>query len=263
MSGAAVGPNIFLSHSLSHSNTPASDGTPGSEERQRALQYLHLRNQAFEQSKKCYERKDHNNAKKYSREGKLHDLYRKIWNAKAVKVIFERNNRGRGLKEIDLHGLFVEEAKQEFKKRIDICKWIGIKYLRVIVGKGNNSKDGVAKIKPAIIELANKMRLNCQLVPGNVGCLVIELPDVSPPDSSPEKAIRVELPPVPAEKYALAEPSGSSAEQDASEGKFQFFKWSFPSGREYFSSCSKLKKGLLGLGALGVILGFFWLVPHL
>ena len=123
---------------------------PGAHERRLALQQHHLRKEAYEHSRRCYEEGDHDNAEKFSKEGDLHDDLKKKWNAKkgkAADTIFGSKNRERPLEEIDLHGLFVEEATQKFKARIEVCKLIGKKYLRVIVGRGNNSKGKKAKNK--------------------------------------------------------------------------------------------------------------------
>jgi DNA-nicking Smr family endonuclease len=41
--------------------------------------------------------------------------------------------------EIDLHGLFVQEAIEKAEERIDQCKRQGVDHLIIIVGRGNHS----------------------------------------------------------------------------------------------------------------------------
>lgn len=55
-------------------------------------------------------------------------------------------------------------------------KWVqGKDYLVIIVGKGNHSKDHVAKIKPAIEQLAREEKLNMIPNKPNPGCVYIVL----------------------------------------------------------------------------------------
>jgi len=69
------------------------------------------------------------------------------------------NNTNRPSNELDLHGLKVREALDITRERL--TKFVKNKEpnLIIIVGRGNNSINGVAKIKPAVIELVNEFHI--------------------------------------------------------------------------------------------------------
>ena len=96
-----------------------------------------------------------------------------IYNSLAVKLIATKNNIEREADEIDLHGLFVNEAIDYFKKTITIkMKNDNFQSIRVIVGKGLHSKDK-PKIKYAITNFAAENKLQVFEEPENEGCLII------------------------------------------------------------------------------------------
>lgn len=82
-------------------------------------------------------------------------------------------NEGRPSDEIDLHGLYVQEASEKVEEAIKRCKRENADHLVIIVGKGLHSPDKIAKLKPAIIELVNKYDINCQPNTPNPGCLYV------------------------------------------------------------------------------------------
>lgn len=53
---------------------------------------------------------------------------------------------------VDVHGLLVKEAIKIVEKKLGEVMKRGDESLRVIVGKGKHSKDGKAKLRPAILE---------------------------------------------------------------------------------------------------------------
>eukprot|EP00158_Paraphelidium_tribonemae_P001171 Partr_v1_DN24060_c0_g2_i1_m34717 putative SMR domain-containing protein len=163
-----------MGQSSSAQTSRSLDNNPGQYERDQAHQHAQLRGKAFEQSKKCHSRGDHKGAKSFSQQGHLEDEKMKEWNAKASDRIFEANNQSRPRDEIDLHGLYVEEAKERVISRIDECKRKNVKELRVIVGKGLHSSNGIQKLKPAILELVQEHHLRCTIDPHNEGCLIVE-----------------------------------------------------------------------------------------
>ena len=298
MEGPVLALRNSAPHSLSPFPTPTFDRLPGSNERQRARHHQELREKFREEANKYRDMNDRDNERKFTNKSKSHNERRKKWKEKAASAIFKSNNEGKGFEIIDLHWLHVDEAKQEFKKRIGVCKREGVKKLRATVGKGNNSPGGVAIIKPAIKELAEEMGLKCHIDPSNEGCLIIELPDLQAEEgaladtfgssagegasgelpgvsaqegaladafgSSAGEGASGELPGLPAGEGAFAEPPDSSEEETISAEKFEeifeILKSFLRSGRRRFSSHRKLKKFLLGLGTLVASVGFLWLV---
>lgn len=61
-----------------------------------------------------------------------------------------------GPREIDLHGLYVKEAITFTERALQQARTRGDGEIHLIVGKGLHSKNGAAKLKPAIAELIRK-----------------------------------------------------------------------------------------------------------
>jgi len=91
----------------------------------------------------------------------------------ASNLIVVEKNFHRPITELDLHGLFVTEALETLKKRIKEIRDTDIQSLDVIVGRGNHSDDGKARIKPAVTKYLKSQKL--QYYWKNPGFLVIIL----------------------------------------------------------------------------------------
>ncbi|CAG8699173.1 13575_t:CDS:2 [Racocetra persica] len=131
------------------------------------------RNDYFAQSQEAFKNNEKRKAKELSIKGKEHAKKMEIYNSMAVEVIFSENNKGRPITEIDLHGLYVKEAMDKTESRIQYCKANKIDHLVIIVGRGKHSS-GLAKLKPAIINLMKKYQLRCTPDKPTVGCLYVE-----------------------------------------------------------------------------------------
>ena len=59
---------------------------------------------------------------------------------------------------IDLHHLHVREAKEYVERHIELCRRARLEKTEIISGRGNHSLGGVAKIRPAIMELLETQR---------------------------------------------------------------------------------------------------------
>jgi hypothetical protein len=96
------------------------------------------------------------------------------YNAQARDFIFRANNAHQPEDTIDLHGLYVEEAKKILETRVRTARQRGDDHIHVIVGKGNHSAGGVAKIKPAVEKLlrAQGLQFNSEQ---NEGKLTVQL----------------------------------------------------------------------------------------
>ncbi|SAM01951.1 hypothetical protein [Absidia glauca] len=147
-------------------------------------EYSHLRAMAHEEAEKrnaCYQRSQeayHNGdgalAKEESNEGHRHDDLMKQHNRQAADLVYAQKNDHRPPTEIDLHGLFVQEASQRVDEALRRCEREHHDHLVIIVGKGLHSPGQIAKLKPAIIELVQKYQVQCTPNVPNPGCLYIE-----------------------------------------------------------------------------------------
>ncbi|XP_067944329.1 uncharacterized protein [Watersipora subatra] len=66
------------------------------------------------------------------------------------RQVYTDNNRNRSRRELDLHGLFQYEALNVVDECLRTLKEKGYRTAVIITGKGNNSKGGIAVLKPAV-----------------------------------------------------------------------------------------------------------------
>ncbi|CAN6641704.1 hypothetical protein TRVA0_018S02718 [Trichomonascus vanleenenianus] len=137
-----------------------------------AHQFL-LRRSCVEESRKAYREGDGAKAKHFAllaaeHKKRFYDLHRK-----AAREQFLILNRNRPDTEVDLHGLYVNEAVEKVRQRLLIIKGQA-STLRAIVGKGNHSR-GVARIKPAMQQFLKGHGYKYSLEDGNLGVFVIHV----------------------------------------------------------------------------------------
>jgi hypothetical protein len=91
-------------------------------------------------------------------------------NRQASNAVLHQMNRSRPDNELDLHGLYVDEAILAVRKRLsdDIDT-----DLIIITGRGNRSQGQVAKIKPAIIGFLSENGYNFIPNDPNDGCIKV------------------------------------------------------------------------------------------
>ncbi|ESK96666.1 hypothetical protein Moror_6886 [Moniliophthora roreri MCA 2997] len=77
--------------------------------------------------------------------------------------------------EIDVHGLLVSEAIEATESAFREALRNGQDTLRVIVGKGNHSRDGQPKLRPAVYAAMKKHGFQCSVDSRNPGVLVLSL----------------------------------------------------------------------------------------
>ncbi|KAI9282644.1 hypothetical protein BY458DRAFT_496857 [Sporodiniella umbellata] len=157
-----------------HPSVDVDDDEHYSSLRQKAHVEAEKRNDLYSRSQAAYQEGDGGLAKDLSVQGHEHDEKMKDYNRQAAEYIYSRKNEGRPVNEIDLHGLFVAEAKEKVEEAIKRCKSSGQENLVIIVGKGLHSPGQIAKLKPAIIDLVKKHNVSCQPNIPNPGCLFIE-----------------------------------------------------------------------------------------
>jgi DNA-nicking Smr family endonuclease len=99
------------------------------------------------------------------------------YNKRAADIIFASHNPAaeRSLAQVDLHGLYVQEALSRVESHIAACRNAGIKSTVVVTGRGNRSRDGLAKIKPAVETFLKKENLRAELGIPNEGCVTVWL----------------------------------------------------------------------------------------
>ncbi|KAK9433718.1 hypothetical protein V1505DRAFT_124823 [Lipomyces doorenjongii] len=131
------------------------------------------RARCYRAAHEAYERGDGAEAKQLSDRGKQHAAKMDGYNAQAAAFAFRSNNVDSDPDEIDLHGLYVREAEEYLEKRIVICKARNESHLEVIVGKGNHSTGGVAKIKPAVERLCQEHGFQYAVDNDNSGVVII------------------------------------------------------------------------------------------
>lgn len=147
--------------------------------------YKNLRNQAEQmyekkkklanQAKQAYSSGDKQKAHELSEELKKVLAQAENYNRQAAEYVFRENNADSAGDEIDLHGLYVKEAEWILQKRLAECMRTNQSHLKVIVGKGLHSQNGVAKLKPAVDQLCSESGLKHHIDPKNAGVLVIDL----------------------------------------------------------------------------------------
>lgn len=98
------------------------------------------------------------------------------YNRQASEFIFRENNAPGRVEadQIDLHGLFVEEAERILEMRIREDQARGQHHLHAIVGKGNHSSGHVQKLKPKVEELCQELGLQYR-TEENAGRIFINL----------------------------------------------------------------------------------------
>lgn len=110
------------------------------------------RDELMAQSKAAYERGDKALAKQLSDQGKQEGVLMQEAKLKAARKVFDANNQGRPVSEMDLHGLQIEAALTLVQERYDLLtsKHTSVKEWVVIPGAGIHSDDSGPKLKPAV-----------------------------------------------------------------------------------------------------------------
>ncbi|CAE6478259.1 unnamed protein product [Rhizoctonia solani] len=130
---------------------------------------------SFEDAQKAFERGQKAKAKQLSDAGRGYQAEMKRLDAEASKWVHERKSKlNSGEKDgLDLHGLYVNEAVTLAEDGIRDARNRGQEELRLIVGRGSHSPKNMAKLKPAIISLLSRKRLDFTADPRNEGVIVV------------------------------------------------------------------------------------------
>merc|ERR1712232_1186542 len=105
--------------------------------------------------------------------------------ADAAAAIFKAKNSGYGKDQMDLHGLYVNEALSYLSDRLDATDELlrkGELELTIITGAGHHTEQGKARIKPEVIKLLHERGYPFTEQPGG-GILIVsfgEKPETIP-----------------------------------------------------------------------------------
>lgn len=77
---------------------------------------------SFEAASRAHDSGDGGRAKQLSNEGHAHQARRDQLNDQAADWIFNANNRDKGPGEIDLHGLYVQEAIERTERAVQVSR---------------------------------------------------------------------------------------------------------------------------------------------
>mmetsp|Transcript_35774 Transcript_35774/g.79611 ORF Transcript_35774/g.79611 Transcript_35774/m.79611 type:complete len:178 (+) Transcript_35774:145-678(+) len=130
--------------------------------------------ECLEISKQYFNEGDKVNGKLYAYKARENEVLSKQSHEQAAELIFISRNKGLPKDTVDLHGLRVKEALAKAREIILEAKKENRKSMTFIVGRGLHSADGVAKLKPAIMDLVNELHLRCT-VGRNEGRILVEL----------------------------------------------------------------------------------------
>ncbi|CUA74329.1 hypothetical protein RSOLAG22IIIB_05491 [Rhizoctonia solani] len=161
---------------------PYINQEPGQRWREKARVAARNRSKMLDKAGVAWKAGQKSTAKTLSERGKHFGSQVERYNERAAKEIFLSLNATyysgtkESLEKIDLHGLFVNEALVYAQNHLDMCRQAGVTQTSIITGRGNNSKDGVAKIKPAVEGLLVREGLGDRLEWLNEGCVGVSVP---------------------------------------------------------------------------------------
>ncbi|KAG8941627.1 hypothetical protein FRC03_004278 [Tulasnella sp. 419] len=148
----------------------------GDELRQRAAEEYKLVDKFRKEAKEARRRGQHSSANIFHLKAEEHRRKMIQWNKEASDTIFQENNQGRNPGVIDLHGLHVEEAIERAKNAVEAAIEKQDPEINLIVGKGNHSRDSIAKVKPGIEKWLSDNGFTASLDRGG-GMFVVNLRD--------------------------------------------------------------------------------------
>ena len=148
--------------------------------RNEASKQRQLADEAVQKSKSSYIEGHHAEAKHFSQQAKEYRLLMQKWNQRASDAVFALQNRPLGPYEMDLHGLFKQEALERLQQRLNELngnRVPGRTVLTVITGKGQHSGVGGPQLQPAVMMWLKLNGYVYERDPQNAGRLLIRLID--------------------------------------------------------------------------------------
>lgn len=137
--------------------------------RSEAALHAKLRSEAFQKATHAWAKRQGEMAAFYAQQGHMHTKHMQEANQRAAALILK--TQGAQQNRVDLHGLYVKEALETIEERIQNGEPGSVLY--VITGKGSHSRDGQARIKPAVLRYLQEHHIRCQEL--NAGMLQVTL----------------------------------------------------------------------------------------
>jgi len=147
----------------------AQSGEPRSaaEYRQEANRQLEKRTKLYEKSQEYYQRGMREVAQYYcglaAKQTKQYELFNSL---AATTFLDEHSKRLEDFNTLDLHFLYVKEAIPHLDIFLDrninllrASSTKSVEYLQIITGRGKNSSNGIAKIRPAVISRLKERKI--------------------------------------------------------------------------------------------------------
>ncbi|KAI0276596.1 hypothetical protein BGY98DRAFT_985173 [Russula aff. rugulosa BPL654] len=125
-------------------------------------------------AKQARKRRDFSAEAMHKQNARVRDCAVERLNKEAATAIFNQKNKNLPNGTIDLHGLYVNEALKYAKLEFQSAVLRSDKVVRFIVGKGLHTKDGKAKIRPAVEKLCKERGFTYRLDPNNAGILIVQ-----------------------------------------------------------------------------------------
>ncbi|KAA1472926.1 hypothetical protein DENSPDRAFT_839320 [Dentipellis sp. KUC8613] len=149
----------------------------GTELRNRAQEAFKVMREEREKARKARVAGNRSDAQLHNRLADERRVQAEKLNKDAAEVLYRENNEGknRSASEADLHDLYVEEALDFARRAISTARQEGLASVKLIVGKGNRSKNGEAKIKPRVQNMLDDLNIPFEVSPRNEGVLVVML----------------------------------------------------------------------------------------
>ncbi|KAI9459092.1 hypothetical protein F5148DRAFT_1287217 [Russula earlei] len=167
-------PAAHASHSYSYHDEGTLSALDGENVREKATVRYRMMMESRDLAKSARERMDVAAERRHNRDALVHESEMKRLNGVAAQLIFAEKNRDRPEGTVDLHGLYVDEAVEHAKREIrSAALRRPNNVLHFIVGKGLHTKDGKAKIRPAVEQLCERRHLTHYLDPRNAGVLIV------------------------------------------------------------------------------------------
>ncbi|KAG8948699.1 hypothetical protein FRC03_000590 [Tulasnella sp. 419] len=134
-----------------------------------------LANQFKKNAKVARRLQENASAKKLSHEAHKHETKKNQFNKQASELIYKKYNPWNRPDLINLHGLHTDEAIKYTEAAIKAARQSGKNEVKLIPGWGKHSKDGVAKINPAVQEWLKRNGYPSKLHHNNDGMIVVDL----------------------------------------------------------------------------------------
>ncbi|KAJ3654497.1 hypothetical protein Zmor_013682 [Zophobas morio] len=148
---------------------------PAASYREQAQQHIKKRTQFYKNAKQCLKVQNHKLANYYYQQAKEQTKLIEEANNRAAAAFLAENSERHSKNTIDLHHLFVREAIQALDNFLDKeitslqDEHLKTKFLVVITGRGKHSRDGVPKIKLAVMDrLKNRKLKYSEINPGSL-----------------------------------------------------------------------------------------------